>query len=180
MEEKRNNLKELYPTKIAGITLRPVREGEEGMVLHFIRGIAEYEKMSGDVVATEEGLHRAIFEQYACNVLFVEREGVPVGFCLYFHTFSTFCGKTNLYLEDLFLNEEVRGQGIGREVFHILMEIALAEGCERFEWVCLNWNAPSIGFYRKMGASPMSDWTTWRMTAGEMRKQLQAEGKELA
>ena len=90
------------------------------------------------------------------------------------------CTFTHFRLSAEKLNEEVRGQGIGREVFHILMEIALAEGCERFEWACLNWNAPSIGFYRKMGASPMSDWTTWRMTAGEMREQLQAEGKEFA
>ena len=77
------------------------------------------------VAATEEGLHKAIFEQHACNVLIVEEEGAPVGFCLYFHTFSTFCGRTNLYLEDLFLNEEVRGRGIGRAVFRILIDIAL-------------------------------------------------------
>lgn len=176
MEEngKNNSLKMEYSTGIAGITVRSVREGEEGLVLHFIRAIAAYEKMSDCVIATEEGLQKAIFEQHACNVLFVEEKGEPVGFCLYFHTFSTFCGRTNLYLEDLFLNEEVRGRGIGRAVFRILMKIALAEGCERFEWACLNWNAPSIAFYRRMGASPMSDWTTWRMSAEDMRKQCES------
>lgn len=169
--------KKEYKTKIPGITLRFVREGEEGTVLHFIRAIAEYEKMSDCVAATEEGLRQAIFKQRACQVLLIEKEGCAVGFCLYFHTFSTFCGRTNLYLEDIFINEEMRGQGIGREVFRILMEIALEEGCERLEWVCLNWNAPSIAFYRKMGASPLSDWTTWRMTAEEMRRSL--AGKSL-
>ncbi|MDE6875984.1 MAG: GNAT family N-acetyltransferase [Lachnospiraceae bacterium] len=169
MEKLTNNE---YKTDVSGITLRFVREGEEGTVLQFIRAIAAYEKMSDCVIATEEGLHRAIFEQHACNVLLIEQEGVPVGFCLYFHTFSTFCGRTNLYLEDIFLNEEVRGRGIGREVFRVLMEIALEEGCERLEWVCLNWNAPSIAFYRRMGAFPLSDWTTWRMTAKDMRRSL--------
>lgn len=173
---KDNYLKEEYPTGIDGVTVRPVREGEESLVLHFIRAIAAYEKMSDSVAATEEGLHKAIFEQHACNVLIVEEEGAPVGFCLYFPTFSTFCGRTNLYLEDLFLNEEVRGRGIGRAVFRILIDIALKEGCERFEWACLNWNAPSIAFYRKMGAFPMSDWTTWRMTAKDMRDACERDG----
>lgn len=164
--------KNKYNTDIPGVTLRFVREGEEAVVLHFIRAIAEYEKMSDCVAATEEGLHRAIFVQHACQVLLIEQEGRAIGFCLYFHTFSTFCGRTNLYLEDLFINEEMRGRGIGREVFRVLMEIALEEGCERLEWVCLNWNAPSIAFYKKMGASPLSDWTTWRMTAQDMRRSL--------
>lgn len=161
-----------YMTNIDGIKARLVREGEEGVVLHFIKAIAEYEKMSECVIATEAGLHKAIFEQHACNVLLIEEGDTPIGFCLYFHTFSTFCGRTNLYLEDIFINKEMRGRGIGREIFRILMEIALEEGCERLEWVCLNWNQPSIEFYTKMGASPLSDWTTWRMTAEDMRRSL--------
>lgn len=161
-----------YMMNIDGIRARFVREGEEGVVLHFIRAIAEYEKMSECVIATEAGLHKAIFEQHACNVLLIEEGDTPIGFCLYFHTFSTFCGRTNLYLEDIFINKEMRGRGIGREIFRILMEIALEEGCERLEWVCLNWNQPSIGFYKRMGASPLSDWTTWRMTAEDMRRSL--------
>lgn len=175
-ENMDHTVKKEYNTNIPGITLRFVREGEEAVVLHFIRAIAEYEKMSEAVAATEAGLHRAIFEQQACQVLLIEKEGRPIGFCLYFHTFSTFCGRTNLYLEDIFINKEMRGKGIGREVFRVLMEIALEEGCERLEWVCLNWNEPSIAFYRKMGASPLSDWTTWRMTAKDMRRSLSGRG----
>lgn len=155
-------------TKIEHLGVRYVEEGEQGLVLHFIKAIAEYEEMSDCVQTTEEGLHKAIFENHDCNVLIVEYEEKPVGFALFFHTFSTFIGRTNMYLEDIFLYEEMRGKGIGKEVFRILNQIAVEEGCQRFEWVCLNWNKPSIKFYESMGAIPMSDWTTWRMTADKM------------
>ena len=114
-----------------------------------------------------------MFEQHDCNCLIAEYEKKPVGFCLYFHTFSTFCGRTNLYLEDIFVREEMRGKGIGKEIFHVLMQIAVDEGCDRLEWVCLNWNTPSIAFYKGMGAFPMSDWTTFRMTTKEMTEALE-------
>lgn len=166
-------MKKMYCTKIDGVKIRFVNEGEEGLVLHFIKGIAEYEKMSECVVATEEGIHKAIFEQHACNVLIIEHNDRPIGFCLYFHTFSTFCGRTNMYLEDIFINEDMRGMGIGKEVFRILMEIALEEGCQRLEWVCLNWNEPSKKFYEKMGAKPLDEWTTWRMTDKDMTAALE-------
>lgn len=159
-------------TKIDGLSLRYVEEGEEGLVLHFIKQIAEYEKMSDCVVATEEGLHKAIFEQHACHVLIVEYEEKPIGFALFFHTFSTFCGRTNMYLEDIYIYPEMRGKGIGKEVFNAITQIALDEGCMRLEWVCLNWNEPSIKFYKSRGAFPMSEWTTWRMTTQEMEKSL--------
>lgn len=162
-----------YETKIKGLTIRYVEEGEEGLVLHFIKAIAEYEKMSDCVVATEEGLRKAIFKQHDCNVLIVEMEGKPIGFCLFFHTFSTFCGRTNMYLEDIFIYKEMRGKGIGKEIFRVLMQVTLEEGCQRLEWVCLNWNQPSINFYKAMGAFPMSDWTTWRMTTKEMEEAIQ-------
>lgn len=141
-----------FKTKTEGLTIRYVEDGEEGLVLQLIKEIAEYEKMSDCVKATEEGLHKALFEQHDCNCLIVEYEKKPIGFCLYFHTFSTFCGRTNLYLEDIFVREEMRGKGIGKEIFHVLMQIAVDEGCDRLEWVCLNWNTPSIAFYKGMGA----------------------------
>lgn len=164
-----------YQTEIKGVTIRPVIEGDETLVLHFIHCIAEYEKMSDCVIATKEGLYDSLFVQKSCNALIVEYLGKPIGFSLYFHTFSTFCGRTNLYLEDIFLYEEYRGKGIGRQIFKILMKIALEEGCERLEWVCLNWNEPSINFYKSMKAFPMSDWTTWRMTQKEMKESLNLE-----
>lgn len=159
-----------FDTKIEDLGIRFVEEGEAGLVLSFIEAIAEYEKMSDCVIATEEGLNQAIFENHDCNVLIVEYKGEPIGFALYFHTFSTFMGRTNMYLEDIFINENMRGKGIGKEIFRILTVIALEEGCPRFEWVCLNWNEPSINFYKSMGAFPMSDWTTWRVTTEEMKK----------
>ena len=162
-----------FKTKTEGLTIRYVEDGEEGLVLQLIKEIAEYEKMLDCVKATEEGLHKALFEQHDCNCLIVEYEEKPIGFCLYFHTFSTFCGRTNLYLEDIFVREEMRGKGIGKEIFHVLMQIAVDEGCDRLEWVCLNWNTPSIAFYKGMGAFPMSDWTTFRMTTKEMTEALE-------
>lgn len=166
---------ENFKTNIEGLNIRLVKEGEAGLVLHFIKGIAEYEKMSDCVVATEEGLNKALFENHDCNALIVEYEEKPIGFALFFHTFSTFVGRTNLYLEDIFIYEEYRGKGIGKEIFRALNQVALEEGCQRFEWVCLNWNTPSINFYKSMGAFPMSDWTTWRMTSEEIKKIAKGE-----
>lgn len=163
-------MKKIYDTGIEGLKVRFVNVGEEGLVLDFIKAISVYEKMSDCVVASEESIRKAIFEQHACNCLIVEYENKPIGFCLFFYTFSTFCGRTNMYLEDLFIYEEFRGKGFGKEVFKILAQITLEEGCHRLEWVCLDWNKSSIEFYKRMGAFPMEGWTTWRMTRKEMQE----------
>lgn len=155
-------------SRIEGLLIRAIKEGEEGILLELIKEMSQYEKMEDCVVATKEGLYNALFVQNACKCMLVEFENKIIGFCLYFYTFSTFCGRTNMYLEEIFLKENYRGRGFGKEIFKVLVDIALSEGCHRFEWVCLDWNTSSIEFYKKIGAFPMDGWSTWRMTKKEM------------
>lgn len=133
-------------------------------IMHFIRSLAVYEKMENEVVATEEQLTSWIFDQKVAEVIFVVVDGEEVGFALFFHNFSTFVGRAGLYLEDLFVLPEYRGKGYGKALFVQLARIAVERGYGRMEWCCLDWNQPSIDFYRSMGAIPMSEWTTYRLT----------------
>lgn len=133
-------------------------------VLEFIKGIARYEKMENEVIATEEKLHEWLFEKQVAQVVFAEEEGVAVGFALFFHNFSTFVGKAGIYLEDLYVMPEHRGKGYGKALFLHLAKTALELGCGRMEWVCLNWNTPSIEFYKSMGAISLDEWKTYRLT----------------
>lgn len=165
---ERFKLKVENESKIEGLVIREIIQGEEGILLQLIKEMSIYEKMEDCVVATKEGLYNALFEQHACKCMLVEFEEKIIGFCLYFYTFSTFCGRTNMYLEEIFLQESYRGRGFGKEVFRVLVNKALSEGCHRFEWVCLDWNKPSIEFYKKIGAFTMDGWSTWRMTKKEM------------
>ena len=146
-------------------TIRPAVPGDEGLILSFIRALADYEHMSDQVVATPELLREWIFERKKAEVLFAEAEGKPVGFALFFHNFSTFLGRAGLYLEDLFVLPEERGKGYGEALLRHLARTALDRGCGRLEWACLDWNRPSIDFYtKKMRALPMEEWTTYRLT----------------
>ena len=141
------------------------------LILEFIRGLAEYEKLSGEVVATEELLREWIFQRKKAEVIFALEDGVEVGFALFFHNFSTFLGRAGLYLEDLFVKPEYRGKGYGKGLLKQLAAIAVERGCGRLEWSCLDWNRPSIDFYRSLGAVPMDEWTVYR-AAGETLKTL--------
>jgi GNAT superfamily N-acetyltransferase len=140
------------------------------LILEFIKGIARYEKMENEVVATTELLEEQLFDKGRAEVIFAMEEGVEVGFALFFHNFSTFLGRSGLYLEDLFVYPEHRGKGYGKALFLELVRIANERGCGRMEWVCLNWNKPSIDFYRSMGAVPLDEWTTYRLTSDAMKK----------
>lgn len=140
------------------------------LILEFIKGIARYEKMENEVVATTELLEEQLFDKGRAEVIFVMEEGAEVGFALFFHNFSTFLGRSGLYLEDLFVYPEHRGKGYGKALFLELVRIANERGCGRMEWVCLNWNKPSIEFYRSMGAVPLDEWTTYRLTSDAMKK----------
>ncbi len=133
-------------------------------VLNFIRELAEYEGMLELVTATKEILHDSLFVRKSAEVIIGEYNGQPVGFVLFFHNFSTFLGKAGLYLEDLYIKQEMRGKGFGKMMFSFLAEIAEDRGCGRLEWWCLNWNKPSIKFYENMGAEAMKDWTVYRLT----------------
>ena len=146
-------------------TIRPAAPGDEDLILSFIRALADYEHMSGQVVATPALLREWIFEKKKAEVVFAEAEGKPVGFALFFHNFSTFLGRAGLYLEDLFVLPEERGKGYGEALLRHLARTALDRGCGRLEWACLDWNRPSIDFYtKKMRALPMEEWTTYRLT----------------
>ena len=153
---------------------RNAQREDTPLILGFIRGLAEYEKMLSDVVADEKTLEEWIFDKQKAEVIFVLENGKEVGFALYFHNFSTFLGRAGIYLEDLFVKPEHRGKGYGKALLRKLAQTAVERGCGRLEWWCLNWNKPSIDFYFSLGAEPMTDWTVYRI-AGDTLTEL-AEG----
>jgi GNAT superfamily N-acetyltransferase len=144
-------------------TIRPAKETEAGLILEFIKKLAEYEKCSDEVVADEATIYKSIFVENAAEVVFAEEDGVVIGFALFFHNFSTFVGRKGLYLEDLFIIPEKRGLGYGKAILKYLANIAVERHCGRMEWICLDWNAPSLAFYRSIGAIPMDEWTVQQM-----------------
>lgn len=153
------------------ITLRPAVAADVPLVLELIRALGEYERLSHEVVATEADLHAQLFgPRPAAEVLIGELDGHPAGFALFFHNFSTFLGKPGLYLEDVFVRPEHRGAGLGKALMAELARIAIARGCGRFEWSVLDWNQPSIDFYRSLGAIGMDEWTVQRITGDALRK----------
>ena len=152
------------------LTFRVAREGDEQKILDFILALAKYEKMESDVVATPQLLREWIFEKKKAEVIFPMVEGKEIGFALFFHNFSTFLGRAGLYLEDLFILEEYRGKGYGKATLKQLARIAVERGCGRLEWYCLDWNKPSIDFYLSLGAQPLDEWTTYRLTGETLKK----------
>jgi GNAT superfamily N-acetyltransferase len=147
------------------ITIRPATREEVPLVLEFIRALARYEKLEHEVSASEAQLREALFGERPCaEVVFACSAGEPVGFALFFHNFSTFKGQPGIYLEDLFVRPEARGRGIGKRLLAHLARTAVERGCARLEWAVLDWNEPSIGFYRGLGAVPMDEWTVFRLT----------------
>lgn len=150
-------------------SVRAAERKDCALILSFIKGLAEYEKMSDLVVADEKTLEEWIFDKQKAEVIFAVEGEKEVGFALFFHNFSTFLGRAGLYLEDLYILPEYRKKGYGKAVLKHLAKIAVQRGCGRFEWCCLDWNRPSIDFYPSLGAEPMSDWTIYRM-AGDTLK----------
>ena len=146
------------------INYRYATEQDVSLILYFIRSLAEYEHMADEVVATEALLQEWIFEKRKAEVIFALEDGKETGFALFFHNFSTFLGRAGIYLEDLFVLPEYRGKGYGKGLIKALARIAVERGCGRLEWWCLDWNTPSIEFYRSLGAVPMDEWTVYRIT----------------
>ena len=147
------------------LRLRPATAADAALVMSFIRDLAEYEKLLDDVIATPADIERALFApqpRVFCDI--AEWGGVPAGFALWFYNFSTFRGRHGIYLEDLFVRQAVRGKGIGKALLVQLAQRAVREGCARLEWSVLDWNEPSIRFYKSLGAMPMDDWTIFRVT----------------
>ena len=140
-------------------------------ILRLIKALAEYEKLAQDVVATEAALAATLFgESPAAEVLLAEEQGRAVGFALFFQNYSTFLARPGIYLEDLFVEPQARGKGIGKALLRAVARLAVERGCGRFEWAVLDWNDPAIGFYKSLGARPMDDWTVMRVTGEALRR----------
>jgi GNAT superfamily N-acetyltransferase len=157
------------------IIIRPATEQDVPLIQRFIRDLARYEHLEHEMVATEEGLRKSLFgERRYAEVVFAcvgddPAGAVPVGFALFFHNYSTFLGKPGIYLEDLFVRPEARGRGIGKRLLAWLAQTAVARDCGRLEWAVLDWNEPSIGFYRSLGAVLKSEWQIFRLTGDPLQ-----------
>ena len=152
------------------LSIRPATIDDVPLIRALIAELAEYERMADAAVATDDGLREQLFgAQPGAEVLVGEVDGEPAGFALFFHNFSTFLGKRGLYLEDLFVRPAFRGAGLGKHLMAALARIAVQRGCGRFEWSVLDWNEPSIGFYRSIGAVGMDEWTVQRLEGEALR-----------
>jgi len=156
-------MEKIIDTKVSNFKIRFAEEKDTKLILEFIKELADYEKLLNEVVATEEVLYNSLFVQKRAEVIIGEYEGKPVGFALFFHNFSTFLGKSGIYLEDLYVKQEMRGKGLGKIILSFLGKLAVERNCGRLEWWCIDWNESSIKFYKEMGAKPMDEWTVYRV-----------------
>lgn len=162
----------MITTTLSGITIRFAEPTDSARILQFIKALADYERMSDEVIATEETVKKTLFGPKAyAEVIFAELDGQAVGFALFFHNYSTFVSKPGLYLEDIYIYPEYRGRGIGKMMMTYLAKLAVDRDCGRFEWSCLKWNKPSLDFYASLGAEAMEEWVTLRVS-GENLKSL--------
>jgi GNAT superfamily N-acetyltransferase len=153
------------------LSIRPASEADVALILRFIQKLAEYEKLSHEVVATEGLLREHLFgAEPGAEVILAYWGAEPVGFAVFFHNFSTFLARPGIYLEDLFVEPEQRGKGIGKALLARLAGIAVERGCGRMEWAVLNWNDPSINFYRGLGAEPKDEWTVYRLSGDALQR----------
>ena len=154
-----------------GLTIRPAQRADAALVMEFIRALATYEKLLDDVAATHQDIERALFAEDArvfCDI--AEWGGLPAGFALWFYNFSTFKGRHGIYLEDLFVKPEFRGHGIGKALLANLAKRAVVDECARVEWSVLDWNEPSINFYKSLGAEVMDEWSVFRLTGAALQR----------
>lgn len=158
-------MKGLIKTTIPGFTIRFSSSNDTDLILSFIKELAAYEKLEHEVEATEQNLDTYLFgEDAKAEVIIGEYDEAPVGFALFFHNFSTFLGRPGIYLEDLYVKPDYRGNGYGKVMLSFLAHKAKERNCGRLEWSVLDWNKPAIGFYEKLGAVPMDEWTVYRVT----------------
>jgi GNAT superfamily N-acetyltransferase len=151
--------------------IREATESDVPLILQFIRDLAEYEKLLHVVMATEEHLRSTLFgDSPFAEVLIGEEDGAAAGFALFFHNYSTFLAQPGIYLEDLFVKPEYRGRGYGKALLARLAQIARERNCGRVEWAVLDWNEPSINFYKSLGARVMDEWHTFRLTGEALEK----------
>lgn len=154
--------------------IRPAKEQDVGLILSFIKELAEYERLSHEVIATEELLKGWLFgPKRKAEVVIAEYDGLPVGFSLFFHSFSSFLGRPGIYIEDIYVQPTARGKGVGRALLAHVAGLAHEKGYGRVEWAVLNWNEPAIGFYNGVGAQPMSEWTVYRLSGAGLENVAQ-------
>lgn len=157
-------------TQKKDLFIRFAEEKDVSLILKFIKELADYEKLLHEVVATEEILRETLFKRKAAEVIIAEYKDEPIGFALFFHNFSTFLGKQGIYLEDLYIRPNMRGRGYGKTLLSFLAKLARERDCGRFEWWCIDWNEPSIKFYKSIGAVPMDEWTVYRVDGEDLNK----------
>jgi len=158
------------------VRIVPARQDDVPVILQMIKGLAEYEQLSHEVVATEESLRASLFgSRPAAEVVLAYAGQVPVGFALFFHNFSTFLGRSGLYLEDLFVVPAWRGHGVGRRLLGHVASVARERNCGRMEWCVLDWNESAIGFYQRLGAHVLDDWRICRLTDDELSRVAAAD-----
>ncbi|MHB1346413.1 MAG: GNAT family N-acetyltransferase [Candidatus Humimicrobiaceae bacterium] len=164
----------LIKTKSKDFTLRFAEENDSVLVLEFIKKLADYEKRLHEVTADESDIRNSLFKNKYAEAIIGEYKKVPVGFAIFFHNFSTFLGKPGIYIEDIFVDPEMRGNGFGSIIFKFFAKLAIERGCGRVEWSVLTWNEPSIRFYEKLGAVPKNEWMLYKLS-GEVLTSLARE-----
>jgi GNAT superfamily N-acetyltransferase len=163
-------------TNISNFMIRPATENDAGTILSLIKELADYERLTHEVVATENDIRKSLFGEHPlAEALIGEYDKIPISFALFFYNFSTFVGKPGIYLEDLYVKPEYRGKGFGRKMLAHIARLAIKRDCGRFEWSVLDWNTPAIRTYDKLNAKPMQDWILYRLT-GEALVELAGEG----
>lgn len=153
-----------------GFTIRHAEPQDASLILDFIKALAIYEHLEHRMTATLESISHSLFVLKSAEVIIGEYHGVPVAFALFYPNYSTFLGKANLFLEDLYVLEPYRKQGFGKKIFYYLAHLAVERGCERLDWWCLDWNAPAIEFYHRLGAKHLKEWTIFRLEHDQLKK----------
>ena len=157
-------------TRDPDVSLRLANEDDVPVILNFIKELAEYEKLSHEVLVNEEKLKKTLFgDNKFAEVIIADYKNEPAGFALFFHNYSTFLGKPGIYLEDLFVKPHLRGKGIGKILLAYLGKLALERDCGRIEWAVLDWNEPALKFYKNLGAKPMDEWTVFRVSGDSIK-----------
>ncbi|MCW4018331.1 MAG: GNAT family N-acetyltransferase [Candidatus Bathyarchaeota archaeon] len=157
---------------IGELTIRFAEEEDASTIFEMVKELATYENLLDQLEATEQLIEQELFQRKIAEALIAEYQGKAVGYAIFFQSFSSFVGRRGIYIEDLYVKPEMRGKGFGKALFSAIAELAMARNCGRLEWACLDWNAPSIEFYKKTGASAMDQWTVYRLTDKDLQTRL--------